>query len=173
MQRKLNPLDFGILLVMLFKVQLRLLTKTGMDSAFNTSGPLVEQEQRALIHKVVNQDNPLAGTPHKVGNVGPGVPYASGWKHLFGKWFGRDFFNFFNDNINFFIGLLLVLLNVEYTLNQLCIIVDKLGYHGERPHDANVNPHGGLGFQNAAEHGDAVAGESVRQVLLMLSSPVL
>ena len=43
MQRKLNFPDFGILLVVLFKVQLRLPAEAGVDGAFNTGGPLVER----------------------------------------------------------------------------------------------------------------------------------
>ena len=62
--------------------------------------------------------------------------------------------------------------SILYTLNQLCIIVYELWNHGERPHDADVDPHGGFGFQNTTEHGDAITGESVGQVFLMLSSTV-
>ncbi len=51
MQQKLNLLDLGILFVMLFKVQFRLLVKTSVDGAFNISGSPVEQEQCALIYK--------------------------------------------------------------------------------------------------------------------------
>ena len=43
MQRNLNFPDFGILLVVLFKVQLRLPAEAGVDGAFNTGGPLAER----------------------------------------------------------------------------------------------------------------------------------
>ena len=91
MQRKLNLLDFGILLIMLFKVQLRLFAEAGMNGAFNTRSPLIEQKQRAFIYKVVNQDNAPLGTSHHATQESVGVPHASRTKQFFGCYCWRQF----------------------------------------------------------------------------------
>ena len=89
----LNLPDLGILFVMLLKVQLCLFAEAGVDDAVNASGPLVKQEQGALIDKVVNQDNAPLGTSHKAAQKSVGVPHAACAKQFFGCHCGRQFFN--------------------------------------------------------------------------------
>ena len=81
---------------------------------------------------------------------------------MLGKNLRRDFFNSFENNVNLLVCLLLMMFQIEYSLEQLFIVIDELRYHGESTHNTDIDPHGSFGFQYTAEHGDAVAGEGIR-----------
>lgn len=63
---------------------------------------------------------------------------------LLGEELWRDSFYSFKNNIYFLVSFYLVLLDIEYALDNLRVMIDELRNHGESPHDANVDFHGSV-----------------------------
>ena len=54
------------------------------------------------------------------------------------------FFDSFKNDTNLLVCFYLVLLDIEYALDNLRVVIDELRNHGESAHDANVDFHGGV-----------------------------
>ena len=71
-------------------------------------------------------------------------PRRNQWEDLFGEKFWANVLNFFQNDLNRFVCLLLMLLNVEDSLYNLRVVINELRYHCESPHDADVDFHGSV-----------------------------
>ena len=63
---QLNELDFTILFIMLLQVCLEWFIVARVNRSLHIICPFVQERKHAVIHEVVNQYNPLFGTPHQV-----------------------------------------------------------------------------------------------------------
>ena len=113
-----------------------------VDGRRNAIDSFGEHGKYSVVNIVVNQDNPLSGTSNEVGDVSPCIPDATGWEDLLGEEFWTNVLDSIKNDLNRFVCLLLMLLNVEDPLYDLCVVIDELRDHGESAHDADVDFHG-------------------------------
>ncbi len=141
---QLDKLYFGILCVVFLQVDEELFIITSVDGRCNSIGPLCEHRKHSVVNEVVNQDNPFSGTTNEVGYVCPCIPDAACREDLLGEEFWGDFFYSFKNNTYLLISFYLVPLDIEYALDNLRVVINELRYHGESPHDANVDRHSSI-----------------------------
>ena len=141
---QLNELDFRILGIVFFQVGEKLFVVTGVDGRWNTVDPLCEHGEHSVVNVVVNQDDSLSSTPNEIGDVGPRIPDAASGENLLWEKFSANVLDFVKNDLNRFICLQLMLLNVEDPLYDLCVVIDELRNHGESPHNTDVDFHRGV-----------------------------
>ena len=69
----------------------------------------------------------------------PRIPDTTSREDLFRERLGRNIFDLIKNHFDGFVGFLLLLFDVEDSLYDLCVMVDKPRYHRESPHDADVD----------------------------------
>ena len=139
---QLDKLYFWVLGIVFLQVDEELLIVAGVDGCCYSVSPLCEHREHSVIDEIVNQYDFMLSTPNKVRDIGPCIPDATRRENLLGQKLGANVLDFVKNNLNGFVCLLLMLLNVKDPLNDLRVVIDELRYHGECPHDANVNLHG-------------------------------
>ena len=86
----------------------------------------------------------MSCAPNEVGDVSPCIPDATRREDLLGEEFWANVLDPIKNDLNRFVCLLLMLLYVEDTLNNLRVVIDKLGNHGKCAHDTDVDFNGGV-----------------------------
>ena len=141
---QLDEFDFRILCVMLLQISEKLFVITGVDGRWNAIGPLCKHRKHPVVDEIVDKDNSLLGASNEFGDIGPCIPDAAGREELLGKELGANVLDPIKYNLDRFVCLLLMLLNVEDSLYNLRVVINELRYHGESPHNANVDFHGSV-----------------------------
>ena len=141
---QLDEFNLWILGIVFLQVGEELLVIAGVDGCCNSIGPLCEHRKHSVVNEVVNQDNPFSGITNEVGYVCPCIPDAAGREDLLGEELGGNVLDSVKNDLDRFVCLLLMLLNVEDSLYNLRVVIDELRYHGKCAHDANVDLHGGV-----------------------------
>ena len=113
-----------------------------VDGRRNAIDSFGEHGKYSVINIVVNQDNPLSGASNEIGDESPSIPDAASGEDLLGEELGVKVLDSVKNDLDRFVCLLLMLLNVEDALNNLRVVIDELRNHGKCAHDADVDFHG-------------------------------
>ena len=115
-----------------------------VDGRRNAIDSFGEHGKYSVINIVVNQDNPLSGASNEIGDERPSIPDAASGEDLLGEEFWTNVLDSIKNNLNRFVCLLLMLLYVEDTLNNLRVVIDELRNYGKSAHDADVDFHSSI-----------------------------
>ena len=171
--RQLHKQNLTILLIVFLQVCLEWFIITRVDRSHHIFCPFVQERQHTVIHKIVNQHNPLLRTPYQVRHISPCIPHAACSKYMLRQLLRKTVLDCGNNPVYFLICFRLVLLYMKDTLHHQRIVIHDVWYCCESTHDTNINLNSRFCPQYTTEHSYAVASENMREKLPMLTTSIL